>query len=250
MAHTPLARFPVLLRTLTLAIASALAALGASCSSTAPLPGNDGGAGADGSNPKACGARAGNTCTANEYCAYVEGELCGAGDAEAVCQPRPNVCDTIYAPVCGCDGQTYASSCSAAQAGSGILHAGPCAGAGRSCVVGGVTYPDGSGNIPAADGCNICGCTDGMLACTKRACPAPKICGGFAGFTCAASEYCAYVEGQLCGAADASATCQPRPAACLANVDPVCGCDGQTYSNACVAAEAGFGYSTKGACPP
>ena len=57
--------------------------------------------------------------------------------------------------MCGCDGQTYASVCTAAAAGSGVLHHGPCAGAGRSCVVNGVTYPDGSSNIPAGDGCNI-----------------------------------------------------------------------------------------------
>ncbi len=197
---------------------------------------------------KACGARAGNTCTSDEYCAYTEGSLCGAADAEAVCATRPDVCDTVYAPVCACDGQTYASSCMAAQAGSGVLHAGPCSGAGRSCVVGGVTYPDGASNIPAGDGCNICGCSDGVLGCTKQACPARKPCGGLTGLTCSATEYCAYVEGQLCGATDASATCVPRPQVCTADVNPVCGCDGKTYSNACIAAEAGFGYVSKGAC--
>jgi hypothetical protein len=78
----------------------------------------------------------------------------------------------------------------------------------------------------------------------------PKPCGGFAGFTCSAGEYCAYTEGTLCGAADASATCMPRPAGCTANIDTVCGCDGKTYANACAAAMAGFGYSKKGACAP
>ena len=68
--------------------------------------------------------------------------------------------------------------------------------------------------------------------------------------TCAATEYCAYVEGQLCGGTDASATCQPRPDVCPTVVSPVCGCDGKTYTNSCVAAGAGVGYASKGNCAP
>jgi hypothetical protein len=42
--------------------------------------------------------------------------------------------------------------------------------------------------------------------------------------------------------------CEPRPDFCTEIYDPVCGCDGQTYPNACYAARAGANVQHPGPC--
>jgi hypothetical protein len=74
-------------------------------------------------------------------------------------------------------------------------------------------------------------------------------CGGFTGATCDATQYCDYPD-DICGAADGSGTCTPRPQGCPDNYDPVCACDGTVYGNACDAAAAGSDVSSLGGCTP
>ncbi|MEC9056024.1 MAG: Kazal-type serine protease inhibitor domain-containing protein, partial [Verrucomicrobiota bacterium] len=60
---------------------------------------------------------------------------------------------------------------------------------------------------------------------------------------CDDADYCFSEEG-----CDAPGTCEPKPTFCTREFRPVCGCDGQTYGNACVAAAAGVNVVSEGAC--
>ena len=59
---------------------------------------------------------------------------------------------------------------------------------------------------------------------------------------CAAGSYCDTTP--TCGR-EARGTCKPRPQVCTMQFDPVTGCDGKTYSNACQAATAGVSHKGK-----
>ena len=76
-----------------------------------------------------------------------------------------------------------------------------------------------------------------------------KTCGGKIGVTCGKTEYCDYPStGTPCGFADGTGVCTARPSGCPTIYDPVCGCNGVTYGNACEAHAAGVDDQAAGTC--
>jgi hypothetical protein len=227
----------------------------------------------------ACGGTAGLGCDTDHFCKKDVGAC--AADAEGVCTPLTLTCPSTLLQVCGCDETTYSNSCFADAAGVAIQHEGPCpeGGAcggidGAACKQGqfckppvgecAANAPGDCAVIPAA--CSrfdepVCGC-DGTTygnPCLADAAsvgidhpgacgPDLHACGGAEGVTCATGEFCNRPEGAC--AADAQGLCKNTPGNCPAILDPVCGCDGMSYSSPCVADGAGVTVANDGLCVP
>ena len=166
-----------------------------------------------------CGGRHGMACGAGYFCQYSLGAICGWADGTGTCAPIPENCAKILEPVCGCDGMTYSNECAAAMASVSAASTGACPDAG---------VDDAGVDVDAAVG---------------------AACGYRGAATCPVGSFCSYVPGDLCGRADAAGHCLEIPTVCSDIYTPVCGCDGNTYANACSAAAASVGVDFEGRCP-
>ncbi|MBK8170392.1 MAG: hypothetical protein IPK60_08590 [Sandaracinaceae bacterium] len=84
-----------------------------------------------------------------------------------------------------------------------------------------------------------------------RECPAPVACGARLGNTCAEGQFCKFEEAAICGFADATGTCAAIPSdGCTKELSWVCGCDGVSYQNGCMANAAGTSVQHAGQCEP
>jgi len=209
-------------------------------------------------------------CPRGTFCEKEEGEC----DAVGECVNVPEACVALFDPVCGCDGRTYSNACMAATVGVSVDYVGECNDEpddrcedNSDCRRG--TYcQKREGACDAVGECTVrptrcprifdpvCGC-DGVTyanACVAASggatidyvgeCEDVVEDGCRTNRDCDAVSYCAKDDGDC----DSVGECRVRPQICPFIFDPVCGCDGQTYSNACVAAAQGISVAAGGDC--
>jgi hypothetical protein len=75
---------------------------------------------------RTCAGIAGLPCGPNETC-DIHDATCAIVDVGGICVPSGGACPEIFAPVCGCDGVTYANDCFRLLAGATLKHTGSCA---------------------------------------------------------------------------------------------------------------------------
>jgi hypothetical protein len=155
-----------------------------------------------------CGGIAGLACADGLFCELDAGVCSSIADGTGICRGRPAGCPQDIAPVCGCDNRTYANDCARKGAGVSKLRDGTCANNG------------GEG----------------------------AVCGGLAGFPCAAGLFCEEEAGACAIIADGTGICRPQPQTCTREYNPVCGCDRVTYGNDCARKAAGVSLVHTGPC--
>ncbi len=210
-------------------------------------------------------------CTSSEYCVaqFCLGPgVCWPRSSTGGCwtnqgprpdpgQPRPDPPPGTVCQVCGCDGVTYAAPQIASRAGARVAGEGACGmpnsvtSADSGTTAGQTRRPQ----IPCGNDsqcgagqrcCSILGaCVDSTCATCCRFPPSGARWPCRDDLDCGRIEYCA---GDGCGTPGGCVNV-PGTSDCSGVVEPVCGCNGRTYTNDCWARGDGTRIAASGACP-
>jgi Kazal-type serine protease inhibitor domain len=199
----------------------------------------------DEANPDACRLKEpiADECASNLDCH--DDEYCASDACVGIgtCEPRPPA--GCGPPVCGCDGNTYPGACDAAHVGVRP---------GRSHSACGMSSSDPPSPIAcAADshcgaGGNCCLVTSECLPADCRDCCVALPDGEFR--PCRTDSDCFDTE-YFCSHSDSCGGlgfCHDTSRLCDGVLEPVCGCDGLSYSNRCAADNARTSVAHAGAC--
>jgi len=188
-------------------------------------------------------------CSTGQFCRQAQG-CAGNG----FCDVKPPTCSAEFLPTCGCDGKTYQNKCKAASAGTSIQSSGKCKGSPKvpapstSCKNNTDCSP-GSFCLRPTSRCNSNGrCFRPTKSCsgTPKGKPRNPNQPGKPGKPTDPSK--PGKPGKPGKPTDPSKPGKGRPGSGRKAGDPVCGCDGKDYDNACKARAAFVNVKTKGTC--